>query len=1091
MLARTVSLLSLVLLLGTAAAQDPRPLTHADYDGWKRISSRSPSPDGSWIAWIEAPAQGDGLLVVHETAGDRRYEIPRGQRPRFSPCGRFLITRISEKYEDRMARERKQLLEGRSSSTSSGRSSAARGGGRAAAMRARFGMGRGGRGGGAGGADALTKILDLETGKITDLNGVSSVSMPSEGPSWIVFQRTEKKKEEAKADEGEKKAEAGEGERRQGRRAGRRGRMTREQRAERMRRMREQRGAGQATARAEVTEEKPVKPAKPEQSSKPGSGSVAAGLESSEKAAEARSEKTDEKNEKKSWRKAGKKLVLRELATGKEIVLEDVVTHSLMGKKGHLVFARNTTVDSKSESKLGLFAHILGTEGEMTIVDGAADFVSMTADRDGNHMAFLSNRRDREAEKPTMDVWLWDMTDKPAKMVVSHTQTQGFPADHTISRSGLSWSRDGSALRLSLAPAPKPEIEKVLARDEVTLDIWHWKDPLLQPMQARGGRRGGGNSMAAVWHTDQDRLLVMSQHPRESIRFLTPDGSRALVTDSTPYAQEISWDGRYSDIYVMNTIDGSRELLANRVGGRTSTSPCGRWVLRFADARWYAHDLVKGTITDLTGELDVSFENELHDTPSTPRSYGIAGWADDKATVLLNDRYDVWAVALDGSSAEMVTDGVGRATKIQFRYERVDGDERYVKTGTPVMFEGLNTRTMAMGFWEDVVGAPRKPKKLIEEELRLSDIAFSDNGERVFFSKARFDMAPEVWTASAKDWSGQRQLSNLGKQQDAYKWGKAELVRWRNMQGREIEGILVKPDDFDPNKKYPMMVYFYERRSDRLHSYVNPAPGTSPNASYYVSNGYLWFVPDIYYREGYPGESALSCVVSGVQHLVNKGFVQEDAIGAAGHSWGGYQTAYLVTRTNIFKAIESGAPVSNMTSAYGGIRWSSGMVRQFQYEKTQSRIGGTLWDYPMRYIENSPVFWADKVETPVLMLHNDEDGAVPWYQGIEFFTALRRLGKEAYMFNYNGAGHGLSRRAEQKDWTKRMQQYFDHHLKGAPAPDWMKHGVPYAERMREKRTFSPETIVRPEPKKPEAKPAVEVQPRAKPTPAEPSGSQGN
>ena len=195
--------------------------------------------------------------------------------------------------------------------------------------------------------------------------------------------------------------------------------------------------------------------------------------------------------------------------------------------------------------------------------------------------------------------------------------------------------------------------------------------------------------------------------------------------------------------------------------------------------------------------------------------------------------------------------------------------------------------------------------------------------------------------------------------------------------------------------------------------------------------------------------------VSGVQHVLAKGFVDRDAIGAAGHSWGGYQTAHLITRTNIFAAVESGAPVVNMYSAYGGIRWGSGMSRQFQYEQTQSRIGGSIWEHPMRYWENSPLFHLDKVKTPVLILHNDKDGAVPWYQGIEFFVAMRRLGKEAYLFNYNGEDHGLRKRQNQRDWTRRMQEYFDHKLKGAPAPDWMRTGVPYHERMAEKIPHAP------------------------------------
>jgi dipeptidyl aminopeptidase/acylaminoacyl peptidase len=240
-----------------------------------------------------------------------------------------------------------------------------------------------------------------------------------------------------------------------------------------------------------------------------------------------------------------------------------------------------------------------------------------------------------------------------------------------------------------------------------------------------------------------------------------------------------------------------------------------------------------------------------------------------------------------------------------------------------------------------------------------------------------------------------------------------------------------------------MMVYFYERLSDGVHNYVIPAAGSSSiNTSFYVSRGYLVFTPDIPYRTGYPGESAFKAIVPGVLSLLNTGFVDEKNIGVQGHSWGGYQIAYLVTKTNLFKAAEAGAPVSNMISAYGGIRWGSGMSREFQYEKTQSRIGGTLWDAPMHYIENSPIFWADKVETPLLMMHNDEDGAVPWEQGIEYFTALRRLHKPVWMVVYNGEDHGLGKPQNKLDWSIRMQQYFDHYLKGAPAPVWLKQGIP-------------------------------------------------
>ena len=180
--------------------------------------------------------------------------------------------------------------------------------------------------------------------------------------------------------------------------------------------------------------------------------------------------------------------------------------------------------------------------------------------------------------------------------------------------------------------------------------------------------------------------------------------------------------------------------------------------------------------------------------------------------------------------------------------------------------------------------------------------------------------------------------------------------------------------------------------------------------------------------------------------MVARGYVDEKSIGIQGHSWGGYQIAYMITQTNRFRAAAPGAPVVNMTSAYDGIRWGTGLPRQFQYEKTQSRIGGSLWEYPMRFLENSPLFQIDRVNTPVLMMHNDADDAVPWYQGIEMYLSLRRLGKEVYMFSYNGEPHNLRQRPNQKDYAARMQQFFDHYLKGAAAPDWMEKGIPFLEK---------------------------------------------
>jgi dipeptidyl aminopeptidase/acylaminoacyl peptidase len=306
--------------------------------------------------------------------------------------------------------------------------------------------------------------------------------------------------------------------------------------------------------------------------------------------------------------------------------------------------------------------------------------------------------------------------------------------------------------------------------------------------------------------------------------------------------------------------------------------------------------------------------------------------------------------------------------------------------------------------------------------------------------------ARDLWLTSLKEAENvitQRKISGLNPQQDQYNWFTVELHKWKMLDGKMSEGLLYKPENFDASKKYPVIFYFYEKNADRRYNYIEPMPvRASVNIAYYTSNGYLVFDPNIYYKTGQPGEDAYNSVVSAARYLSKFKFVDSTKMGLQGHSWGGYQIAYLITRTNMFAAAEAGAPVSNMTSAYGGIRWGTGISRQFQYEKTQSRLGATLWEKPDLYIKNSPLFRADKVKTPLLMLHNDKDDAVPWYQGIEYFTALRRLGKPVWMVNYNDELHGINERRNRKDWTIRMAQFFDHYLKGAPAPVWMKEGVP-------------------------------------------------
>jgi dipeptidyl aminopeptidase/acylaminoacyl peptidase len=417
--------------------------------------------------------------------------------------------------------------------------------------------------------------------------------------------------------------------------------------------------------------------------------------------------------------------------------------------------------------------------------------------------------------------------------------------------------------------------------------------------------------------------------------------------------------------------------------------------------------------------------------------------------VLIYDRYDVWAVdPMAANAPRAITEGRGRADSLQFRYVDLNWEEDAIDPEAPLLLSGFNLATKSDGYYRDRVDGNQPPSELIAMDRNFYGVRKADDADRLVYRRESFQEFPDLWVSDLQ-LDDARKITDVNPQQSDYRWGTAELMEWTSLDGKRLQGILYKPEDFDPSQQYPMMVYFYERSSDDLYEHHVPAAGRSViNFSFYASRGYVIFVPDIPYKIGYPGESAMNAVMPGVTQLMDEGYIDRDNIGVQGHSWGGYQIAYMVTRTNLFAAAEAGAPVSNMISAYGGIRWGSGMSRMFQYEDTQSRIGGSLWEKPLRYIENSPIFWADKIETPLLMMHNDQDTAVPWEQGIELFVALRRLGKPAWLINYNAEPHWPTTLANMRDWTRRMQQFFDYYLQDAPAPVWLDEGVPAVEKGR-------------------------------------------
>jgi dipeptidyl aminopeptidase/acylaminoacyl peptidase len=764
----------------------------------------------------------------------------------------------------------------------------------------------------------------------------------------------------------------------------------------------------------------------------------------------------------------GTELVVRDLGTGAESRVPEVVEYA-WSRDGNWI-AYGTSSTAKTPGKDGAFAR--GADGQTkSLLTGLGHYKAFAFDEKGGQLAFISDRDTYKENPATYKLYYWLVTGETAGELAG-AGTAGMPNGFAVSEHGrIEFAKDGSRLYFGCAPPPEPERPED-APELLKVDIWHFQDPFLQPMQKVRAEDERKRSYRAVVHLPEKRVLALASPDMPEIT-VNDNPVVGLGASDVPYRRLVSWDSSHTDYYAVSLRDGTRRRLIEKSRFGATLSPGGKYLLSFSseDSQWHSIRVADGVRTNLTGKLGVRFEDETSDTPEPARAYGSAGWTADDRSVLLYDKYDIWEVRPDGADATLVTGGLGRRTGTIFRYVRLDPEEKVVPAGKPFLVTALDDVTKATGYFRIVPGGavvpgsargaatqpPRyaEPRKLIMADKQFGSPAAGGPGGGLLKPKnaggpfiltaQRFDEFPDLWTAGP-DLDNLARVSNANPQQSGYLWGRSELIDYRNADGKSLRALLTKPENFDPSKKYPLLVYIYEELTNGLHRYVPPAPGTSINVARYVSNGYVVLQPDIVYEIGYPGESAFKCVIPAVQKVVEQGYIDPARIGIQGHSWGGYQITYLITRTNIFRAVQAGASVSNMISAYGGIRWGTGMSRAFQYERTQSRIGGPPWAKELEFFENSPIFWVEKVNTPYLSIHNDDDDAVPWYQGIEFFSAMRRLGKEAYMFNYNGEKHGLRERENQKHWTVHQDEFFDHYLLGKPRPSWMENGVPYLDR---------------------------------------------
>jgi len=755
--------------------------------------------------------------------------------------------------------------------------------------------------------------------------------------------------------------------------------------------------------------------------------------------------KEEKPNKEKKKNGDGTELVIKKVIEDKSFSFNDVSDYNV-SKNGELFSFIRQVKDSIDST----FVYNFNTKKELDNLIFEAEGVAKKPglDDEGEQLAFVFSAD--TAKEKNYDLAYWSHKDNLAEIVIDSLTKDLIDGWRVSEHKGPSFSDNGERLFFGTCPAIEVRPKDTLPDDEkVHVDVWNWKDPLLQPQQKKQLDKEKKRNYLAVYYPGDDEIIQIANKDMPDVRTYDKGNTEiALGLSNLPYQQLMSWDAGYRDYYAISLKSGETKQLLEKKHSTTQLSPGGTYILWYEapDSSWYVKDIAKGHVVSLTKNLSFNFYYELNDMPRLPGNYGVAGWTENDEHVLIYDKYDIWKFDPTGEDeAVRITGGFGRENDTRFRYQKLDRELEYVEE--EMYLSGFNFTSKAGGYYLTSPKSEEAPEKIISGNFSFSGLKKAKNENKVIWQKSAFELYPDIWWSNMK-FQAPVQITQLDKQRDQFLWGNVQLVHWTSSDGIPLDGLLYTPENLDKSKKYPMLIYFYERYSDRFHTFRHPAPSRSTiNPTYCVSNGYIEFVPDIPYLEGYPGQSAYRAIVSGTLAMVDQfPFIDKDNMAIQGQSWGGYQVAYLVTQTNLYKAAMAGAPVSNMTSAYGGIRWGSGMSRMFQYEKTQSRIGGTLWEKPIQYIENSPVFYVPKIETPLLIMHNDNDGAVPWYQGIELFVAMRRLGKPAWMLTYNKEEHNLTKWPNRVDLDIRMYQFFDHYLKDASEPLWMKEGIPAIEK---------------------------------------------
>lgn len=690
----------------------------------------------------------------------------------------------------------------------------------------------------------------------------------------------------------------------------------------------------------------------------------------------------------------------------------------------------------------------LSTAVTNVIASDTTNFSKLTWDKEGTSLAFYQENKDKKYIEENQKIHHYTgVLSTPILKTFDPSKTSNFPEGMRIfGESNLQISDDMQTVFFGIQPWTLKDTTKAKPKNNDKLpgvDIWHFADKEIQPRQRVTINQTKNQSHLSAWWPNQNRYVRIG-NDAQPMANLTGNHKHAVVYNPDDYKPAFKED--YADFYIVNTATGEKASLLERQLNNFNaarTSPGGRFIAYFKDQHWWVYNIAAKMHTNITRSLGVPLHSITYDGPGTPPPYGLVGFSKEDKELIINDQFDVWTITPDGRTAKKMTNG--RAQEVVYRLQRLDFEEPFIDLTKAQYFSMYGDKTKKTGYakWD-----PRGTvSTLVMDDMAINRIAKARDAEKFIYVQQKYDVSPILMHAGANLTSA-KNIVKTNTHQENFHWGKSELVSFTNADGKAMQGALFYPANYEPGKQYPLVVYIYEILSNTVHFYTNPSQRQAYNTSNLTADGYFVFRPDIVYDINDPGVSAVKCVVPAVEQLLKTGMIDKNRMGLMGHSWGAYQTSFIVTQTDMFKGAIAGAPLTDMISMSLSIYWNTGTPDQKIFETSQGRFSGPWYEEYEAHKRNSPIYGAQNIKTPLLVAFGDKDGAVDWQQGIELYGTMRRMEKEHVLLVYEGENHGLAKRENQIDYYQRTKDWLDHYVLGKEPAKWITEGVSYFEKMK-------------------------------------------